>query len=385
MNHLEKELYELLNSDPEMFKFLEEGSLDGLWFWNLENQEDEWMSRKFWETLGYDPDTKEHKASEWMDLIHPDDLKVALAEYERCIKSEDKLYNCKSVRYKRPDGSWTYVRCRGKLITDDGGKSIRMLGAHNNITSLSRAIESLEKESEKLKEMNKSLEEFAFIASHDLKEPLRSISFLSQLIRDESGDKLDETNKEYLDILIANSLKLEKMLNGILNYSKSLYSYPEEELGDNITNMELVIADINKSLVRHIKKKGAKIEFDNSQKIKLNLPYDVLFQIILNLVSNAIKYSKPKEAPVVTIKETVDADKYSIHIIDNGIGIPKTMKDPFKLFSRGQHGKDVLGTGIGLAICQKYVSQFNGSIKFEDNGNGTTFIVSFPTNYIKGQ
>lgn len=82
-NYLRDELYSLLQSDTKIFEFLRQGSLDGLWYWNLEQPEDEWMDSRFWEVLGFDPASREHKASEWQDLIHPDDLELAIKNFQR--------------------------------------------------------------------------------------------------------------------------------------------------------------------------------------------------------------------------------------------------------------------------------------------------------------
>ena len=134
-NYLKKELYERFSKDRKIFEFLQESTLDGIWYWDLEQPEHEWMSAKFWTTLGYNPKHKQHKSSEWQTLIHKDDLKEAEQNLKRHIDDPEYKYD-QIVRYKHKNGSTVYVRCRGYAIRDEQGKAIRMLGAHNNITPL---------------------------------------------------------------------------------------------------------------------------------------------------------------------------------------------------------------------------------------------------------
>jgi len=151
MNYLKKELYELLREDPMVFDFLQKGSLDGIWYWDLENPEQEWMSPEFWTTLGYDPKNKQHLASEWQDLIHPEDLKVAFENFRKHCADPNHPYD-QIVRYRHANGSTVWVRCRGVAIRDDSGKPVRMLGAHNEITVQKEAEISLQLTADTLKQ-----------------------------------------------------------------------------------------------------------------------------------------------------------------------------------------------------------------------------------------
>jgi diguanylate cyclase (GGDEF)-like protein/PAS domain S-box-containing protein len=134
-HYLKDELYKLVASQPEIFDFFQRGSLDGLWYWDLENPEHEWMNERFWELLGYDPAEMKHLASEWQDLINPDDLQVALANFEKHCEDPSHPYD-QVVRYRHKKGHTVWVRCRGIAIRDEQGKPVRMLGAHNDLTAL---------------------------------------------------------------------------------------------------------------------------------------------------------------------------------------------------------------------------------------------------------
>lgn len=149
-NYLKKELYDLLNSDSSIFEFIQSGSLDGIWYWDLEKPENEWMSPKFWETLGFDPNSKKHQSSEWQDIIFEDDLTVATENFIKHCENASHPYD-QIVRYKHKDGSTVWIRCRGLAIRDINGKAIRMLGAHADITSLKKAEAEISRLTEEYK------------------------------------------------------------------------------------------------------------------------------------------------------------------------------------------------------------------------------------------
>ncbi len=141
-NYLEIELNELVRTNPMIFQFLQNATLDGLWYWDLENPEQEWMNGKFWELLGFSAKEKKHLASEWQDLIHPDDLATAIVNLNKHIEDPDHPYE-QIVRYTHANGSTVWVKCRGMAIRNEDGKAIRLLGAHNDITQLKQTEEEL--------------------------------------------------------------------------------------------------------------------------------------------------------------------------------------------------------------------------------------------------
>ena len=122
-HYLKKELYSLIREDSSIFDFFLEGSLDGVWYWDLENPEHEWLSSRFWTLLGYDPATKKHLASEWQDLIFPEDLLVAYDNLKKHCDDSSHPYD-QVVRFRHKDGSTVWVRCRGVAIRDDAGKPV---------------------------------------------------------------------------------------------------------------------------------------------------------------------------------------------------------------------------------------------------------------------
>ncbi|WP_116126243.1 PAS domain-containing hybrid sensor histidine kinase/response regulator [Lewinella sp. IMCC34183] len=135
--YLKKELYELIKTDESIFDFIQESSLDGMWYWDLEKPDEEWMSPKFWSVLGYDHTEMPHTPSAWQHIVHPEDLKLATENFVKHCENPDYPYS-QMVRYTHKDGSIVWIRCRGVVIRNKDGKPIRMLGAHQDVTSLKK-------------------------------------------------------------------------------------------------------------------------------------------------------------------------------------------------------------------------------------------------------
>ncbi|MFN8256054.1 MAG: PAS domain S-box protein [Bacteroidales bacterium] len=141
-SYLKNELYELMKKDESIFDLIQETSLDGIWFWDMNNPENQWMSAKFWSVLGYDPEEMPHKSSAWQNLINHDDLKTAMESIKRHCENPANPYD-QIVRYRHKNGSIVWIRCRGSVIFDNEGKPYRMLGTHQDITAVKLAeIES---------------------------------------------------------------------------------------------------------------------------------------------------------------------------------------------------------------------------------------------------
>lgn len=132
-HYLKKELYELIKTDDTIFEFIQESSIDGMWYWDLDNPDDQWMSPKFWSILGYDYKVMPHKASAWHDIINPDDFKLANELHIKHCENPGSPYD-HTIRYTHRNGSIIWIRCRGLAVRDSKGKPIRMLVSHQNVT-----------------------------------------------------------------------------------------------------------------------------------------------------------------------------------------------------------------------------------------------------------
>lgn len=148
-HYLEQELHHKLISDPTIFEFLQTNCLDGVFFWDLEDLENKWMSDNFWRVFGYNPNEKSHSIEEWKSVINPEDMKEAQANFKKHCENPEYPYD-QVVRYRHKDGKTVWVRCRGIAIRDKSGKPIRMLGAHTDITKLKETELSLMQKNEEL-------------------------------------------------------------------------------------------------------------------------------------------------------------------------------------------------------------------------------------------
>ncbi len=143
-HYLKNELYELVKTDHAIFDFIQETSLDGIWYWDLDKPEEEWMSQKFWSVLGYDYKVMPHKPSAWQDIINAEDLKLATELFIKHCENPEIPYD-QTIRYTHKNGSIIWIRCRGLAIRNNEGKPIRMLGSHQNITEYVNKKQKLDK------------------------------------------------------------------------------------------------------------------------------------------------------------------------------------------------------------------------------------------------
>lgn len=171
--YLKRELYELIKTDESFFDFIQESALDGLWYWDLENPENEWMNPKFWTVLGYNPNEMPHNTSAWQDIINQDDLKLAKEILNKHLENSNHPFD-QIVRYTHKDGSTVWIRCRGKVIRNKDGKPIRMLGAHHDISDIKNkeqeliiAKEKAEANERKFREITENISEVSWVGSAD--------------------------------------------------------------------------------------------------------------------------------------------------------------------------------------------------------------------------
>ena len=224
-----------------------------------------------------------------------------------------------------------------------------------------------------LEQSNKDLQQFAYVASHDLKEPLRMISSFLQLLEKRQADKLDEESKEFIEFAVTGAQRLDSLINDLLEYSKVANKKREfnnvnlnDILKQTILNLKSVINDNN-----------AEITYNELPTIKGD--EQLLTQLFQNLISNSIKYRR-EIIPKINISAMHESSQYLFKLKDNGIGIsPKHLDKIFTIFQRLHSKEEYEGTGIGLAIVQKIVHQHGGEVWAESKpGKGSTFYFTIP-------
>lgn len=164
--YLEQELLDVMRSDASLFAFFQDHVFSGVWFWDLENPENEWMDNKFWTHLGYSPSEMPNSPSAWMDKIHPEDAKIARQLIEGHIQNPKEPYS-QVIRYFHKDGSTRFINCTGKVILNKEGRPWRMLGVHIDITSEREHQSELEKSTVYLESLFRSIPDLIFVINKE--------------------------------------------------------------------------------------------------------------------------------------------------------------------------------------------------------------------------
>lgn len=226
-NYLRKELYHLIKSDDDIFDFILDACIDGLWYWDLDNPEQGWMNNKFWRVLGYASEEKAHLSSEWQDIINQEDLKVAMDNFHQHCQDPSHPYD-QTVRYHHKNGSIVWVRCRGMAIRDEQGVPHRMLGAHCDITKL-KQMESQYRRSLKETDKNYAITKVALEESEKLFEMAPD----ANLKIDKNGNIVKANiqacvifgyEKTQLESMSINNLMLKQHRNGHSNNLEKYFS-----------------------------------------------------------------------------------------------------------------------------------------------------------------
>ncbi|MEX0812591.1 MAG: PAS domain S-box protein [Chitinophagales bacterium] len=266
---------------------------------------------------------------------------------------------------------------KGRSWTDDERAFLKTL--NSNVTTFierKKSKEMLRKLNKKLKlrakelaESNAELEQFAYIASHDLQEPLRMVrSFLNQ-IEKKYKDKLDQRGEKYIELAVDGAVRMRQIILDFLEYSRAGKKDFEREKVDMNSLMKEVV-QLHQLIITE---KQARVEWGEMPEIFA--AKTAIQQVISNLVGNALKYSSDDEKPIIKVTACERAKEWEFAVADNGIGIePQFANKIFVLFQRLHDRNDYDGTGIGLAICKKIIESHNGKIWFESEpGKGSVF------------
>lgn len=262
---------------------------------------------------------------------------------------------------------------------EDGGS----LTLYMDVTDRMRAERSLREHAAKLEASNRELQEFAYVAAHDLQEPLRKIEAFGDRLRTKCGDRLGEDGQRYVGRMQASSRRLRALIDALLSYSRvTIKSAPFEPV-----DLNELLAGVVSDFETYIEDAGARVEFGSLPTIEADEMQ--LRQMIMNLLSNALKFRKDTESPVIR----VDAEEGSMELAsgeevpaciltfaDNGIGFENKYADRiFTIFQRLHSRAEFEGTGIGLATCRKIAERHHGSIRAEAvSGQGATFRITLP-------
>jgi PAS domain S-box-containing protein len=365
------------------FDLVLEGSSYGVWDWFDTRNSTQWWSDTFYKLIDYSPEEIESNVENFHQLLHPEDREITQKSIEENIANGERINL--EYRLNTKNHGYKWFRAVGSRIIDNNEPNrIRMIGVVSDISKEKMF-------SEELKRSNADLQDFAYVASHDLQEPLRKIQAF--------GDRLKiHVEKNYPDfdgIMYINKMndsatRMRVLIDDLLNFSRvsSESSYSDE------VDLNEVLEDVKSILSETIESDGANVNVGLLPILK-EANRGNMVQLFQNLISNGIKFKKEGTKPLIEVlSERINVNDaieispllnlhenyYRIEIRDNGIGFDETyLKKIFTIFQRLHGRSEYKGTGIGLAVCQKICENHDGYITAKSKeGEGATFIIILP-------
>ena len=373
---MQRHAAELAESEARLRLALEAGHM-GSWEWELANNTLTWTPT-LEKMHGLEPGAFRGTVAELEARIHKDDLSRFRSAIRRTIKQHKPLHV--EHRIVRPDGVTRWIEKRGTIMRDDFGRPVRIAGVSLDVTerreneeALRRSLASLQRLTRTLERNNKELDQFAYVASHDLKAPLRGIANLSQWIEEELGPAVTDQTREYMSLLRGRIHRMEGLIDGILSYSRAGRAKHGAE--------DIDIKDLLDDVVELASPpEGAEIVIDHGMPV-LHTERLPLQQVFLNLITNGLKYAGGAQARI-RISAHDEGDFYQFSVTDNGPGIaPEFHEKVWGIFQTLNPRDKVEGTGIGLALVRKIVDNKGGRAWIESEaGSGATFHFLWPKN-----
>ncbi|HUQ66092.1 MAG TPA: PAS domain S-box protein [Flavitalea sp.] len=349
-------------------------------------------SPRFNAVWGFDEPTTDR--SKFASVIHPDDLPAREEAHKNSIITGNLHYEARIIL---SGGSYRWVKIKGKVLYNAEHTPVRLLGVIQDITEQRQFAYELEKKVEErtkalkesyqlLKQTNEELEQFAYVTSHDLQEPLRKIRFYTNYVLD--SVELEEANKKFIERINASAQRMSGLIQSLLEYSRISQKSQQFEPVD----LNVIVAEVISDFELLIQQKQADIRLEKlpvAEAIPLQMN-----QLFFNLIGNALKFTRRNVIPVIEItslklsnerkkdfSELDQAKEYvQIQISDNGIGFNEEYADRiFTIFQRLNESSTYGGYGIGLALCKKIIANHSGSIYAKSkSGDGASFIFILP-------
>ncbi|RYY95205.1 MAG: PAS domain S-box protein, partial [Chitinophagaceae bacterium] len=312
----------------------------------------------------------------WASMVHPDDKERALQVWQESMASATEFRE--QVRLRNRDGEYRWHLSIAQPVRDGAGKVTKWTGTLLDIHEQKSFEETLERivgeRTRQLQQSNDDLQQFAHVASHDLKEPLRKARLFLGCYRDEARSRISPAGETFLNKVEGALGRMHAMVEGVLAYSL-LHG---QEFSPESVNLADLLQEIAVDLEVPIHEKGATLHYEDLPLLKGSRV--LLYQLFYNLLKNALKFTRADVPPVLTVTAPAASGDLIIEVRDNGIGFaPDQAMRIFEPFTR-LHSKDQFeGTGLGLALFQKIMERHGGSICAEGReGEGAVFFLAFP-------
>ena len=329
------------------------------------------------ELLGFQPE--EMLGRPIWDFMAPEDREKTKAGLLQRIADEQPLVPLER-EYKRRDGSSVVMEIHQKRIRDEAGRAVGLRTFLLDVTERKRAQQTLSQQADKLARSNAELEQFAYVASHDLQEPLRKIQAFGDRIKTKCAAGIGEEGADYLTRMQNAAARMQVLIQDLLSLSRVASQAKPFAPVDLNEVLRVVVSDLE---IR-IHERNGHVEAGNLPVVSGDRGQ--LAQLFQNLIGNGLKFQKPGESPVVQVHaEFLTAEQgggnlWRITVEDNGIGFDEKYRERiFQIFQRLHGRSEYEGTGIGLAICRKIVDRHNGTIAATSApGAGAKFIITLP-------
>lgn len=376
-----KKTQEAIRVSNERYDYVAKATNDSIWDWDLRTNKAVRSGDNFKKIFGYDAETADADDQFWAAHVYPDDLERIHTERQKILSDPALDHWEDEYRFLKADGTYAFVYDKGLIIRDEKGEAIRMIGSIADVTERKRQEESLrqlnanlERINNELAISNQELEQFAYVSSHDLQEPLRMVTgFLTQLEK-RYGDQLDEKARQYIAFAVDGAKRMRQIILELLEFSRVGRVNSQKERID----LNLLINEICLLQKKAIEEKKAIITTKNLPVIyQLKSP---VLQVFQNLISNAIKYNKEGVPPLIEVSASDTGDFWTFSVQDNGIGIEEEYFDKIFVIFQRLHGRDQYsGTGIGLALVKKIIETMGGKIRVQSEpGRGSLFSFTMP-------
>ncbi len=342
----------------------------GAYEWDIKN--DEFIFSSEWQRI-HGIKQNNLPSKELIKISYPEDAERVQKALNESLEGK-KPYNIEYRIINQSSGEIKYIHALGTIIKDDQDNPAKMYGVAHDITESKLAAIEREKLIDELRRSNDELQQFAFITSHDLQEPLRTMGSYAGLLKRRYGGQLGPDADEFIDYMVAGATRMRQMIIGLLDYAR-VGSHGKEFKTFN-AEKSLKIALIN--LECSIKENNAQITYDTLPEIYGD--EDQISKVFLNLISNAIKFKNPHEPPKIHISAKKGENEYIFSVSDNSIGMEQEYTDKiFEIFKRLHAIGEYEGAGIGLAIVKRIIDRHNGRVWAKSKiGKGSTFYFTMP-------
>jgi PAS domain S-box-containing protein len=303
-----------------------------------------------------------------LEYIHPDDRQHVVEEFRALVDTSGYIEKQIEFRFETKNNGWIWLEATGTspgpAAPIDG-----YITTSRDISARKERERELEETKQELKQSNEKLEQFAYVASHDLQEPLRMISSYMELLELELADELDEETQEYMEFAADGANRMQAMIEGLLQYSRVQTDGNPFETVDTDAVLDEILQDLELKLAES----GVGVEHESLPPVTADRTQ--LGQVFQNLTKNAIEHGDSNTVVEITATEHDDHTEFAV--ADDGPGIPEDRQsDIFDIFDKGG---DSDGTGIGLAVCQQVIERHGGEIWVDSTeGEGTTFFFTIP-------